>query len=648
MLKITSELQLIKKAYDSNINLVEGLPFRQKDTIKMIEYYSASRYLGPVSGGNAQRDELGREKPFYNILNGMCDVENAAKDIDTKDISVTSDDGQHYTESFLMTKDIYEWMKEINFAKTLNDMRDTHTKYGSLLVKKCTSYTDDGEKTLRIEIPEWKNVITDQVNIKTGAVVEVHYKLPSELLAMEEWDQEAISGIVEKASKEGAGKRVPVYEIRGNFPKSFIKDIEGKKPTKKDEKTFSYQLYYLAGEYTNREQVPATSSLDFSSKLTPLYWEDDTDKVYKYLARKPKAGRAFGIGVMEEGSESQVWTNDAVLKQQRAMEYTTKVIGQSASKKLRGRNMLTEVDDGQILEHEDGKPVTPLNLLPAGGLGQYEMLINQWFSQLERTTSGFRAQRGEEPPSGTPFRLQAMVLQQSNSVFQDLQEELGIFITELFTDWVMPYLAKKLNQEHILSHEFAIEELKEIDGNFARYQANEMTKEAILAGQVVSPEQYAGFMEQASQAIKQTKGQRFLKVPKDYYKKFKAKITVNVTGEQRNKAATLESLLNIMTVYAKNPSIAQDPVLMQIFLRIVELSGAGISPVQLVTAMQEQAKMIAQQQQAAAKSSVKTPSESISFKDLPPEGQAQMAEQAGIKIAPPSAKLSLTATAENA
>ncbi len=49
----------------------------------------------------------------------MCDVENAAKDIDTKDISVTSDDGEHYTESFLMSKDIYEWMKEVNFAKTL-------------------------------------------------------------------------------------------------------------------------------------------------------------------------------------------------------------------------------------------------------------------------------------------------------------------------------------------------------------------------------------------------------------------------------------------------------------------------------------------------------------------------------------------------
>lgn len=579
--KICKEVGIIKSNYDKTINIVENLPFSQKDTIKQIEFYSNSRYL------NGQKDELGREKPFFQILNAICDVENSAKDIDTKDVSIKSDDGQHYTESFLMGKDVYEWMKDSNFAKTLNDMRDMHTRYGSLLAKKCIETDEDGNKELEIELPEWKNVITDQADIMNGAIIEVHYMTPMELLKKTEWQN--VDQAIEKVINEGSGKRIPVYEVRGEFPVSFIKELDGKKPTKKDERTFTYQLHILAGEYTDGKTETA-NRLDFSQKLLPLYWENETERVYKYLARKPKAGRSFGVGVFEEGAEAQVWTNDTILKQARAMEFTSKSISQTASKKLKGRNLLTEVDDGQVLEYEDGKPITPVNLMPSGGLGQYQTLIAQWYSQLEKTTSAYAAQRGDAPPSGTPFRLQATVLQQSSSVFKNLQQEMGIFITELFEDWIMPFLAKKLNAEHILAHDFTVEELKEIDKNFSTYHANDLAKKLILAGKIVSVEDYSQIQTTADELIKKTKNQRFLQIPKDYYKKFEAKITVNVTGEQMNKAAVLESLINIITVYAKNPGIAQDPVLMQIFTKIVELSGAGISPISLMGAVNEQAE----------------------------------------------------------
>src|SRR3990167_6185777 len=362
-LSICKEFGTIEVNYNTAISIVEGLLFRQKDLIRTIEYYSNSKYL------NGQEDELGREKPFYNIINAMCDVENAAKDIDTKDISATSDDGNHYTESFLLTKDIYEWMKDTNFAKTLNDMRDIHTRYGSLLVKKCVETDEEGNKNLRIEMPEWKNLITDQVNIAKGPIIECHYMTLSEILEKTEWKN--LDEIIEKNVDRGYSSRIPVYEVRGYFPKSFIKELnEEKEISSKDKKTFSYQLYYLVAPYSkNTEIVDKTPNSILGKKLTPVYWEDDTEKVYKFLARKKKAGRGFGVGVSEEGEEAQVWTNDVVLKQFRAMEYTTKVVGQTASKRLKGRNMLQEVDDGQILEHEDGKPVTSLALLPAGGLG---------------------------------------------------------------------------------------------------------------------------------------------------------------------------------------------------------------------------------------------------------------------------------------
>jgi len=580
---IQEELQNIKQNYDKTIDLVNGLHFSQKEQIRTIEFYNNSQYL------NGQKDELGREKPFMQILNAICDVENTAKDLDTKDISITSDDSNHYLESWLLSKDIQVWMKESNFAKILNDMRDTHTRYGSLLVKKVVK---DGELTL--ELPEWKNVITDQVDIMQGAIIETHYKTASQVSKMTEWDKKGIKLILEKLKGKGSNKRIPIYEIRGEFPKSYIKEVNGEKHTPKDERTYSYQLYYIAG-------LPQESGKETTfDTLIPLYWEDDTEKVYKYLARKPKAGRSFGVGVMEEGEEAQVWTNDAVLKQHRAMEYTTKVIGQTASKKLKGRNLLNETDDGTILETEENKPITALNLLPSGGLQQYNNLITQWYQQLEKTTSAYAPQRGDAPPSGTPFRLQATVLQQSSSVFKTLQQELGIFITEIFEDWIMPHQAKKLNREHILAYEFSPEELKEIDEKFTTKMANQRAIDAILSGKMVTQEEYDGWIENYDEFIKQTKSQRFIEIPKNFYKNLKAKVTVNITGEQRNKAATLESLNNILITYASNPNLSQDPVASKLLTKIIELSGAGISPVQITSAINEKAKKDAEQLQENA------------------------------------------------
>lgn len=584
-MNIIKELTNIKSNYDKTIDLVSGLPFSQKKLIRTIEFYNNSRYL------NGQKDELGRDKPFYNILNAICDVENTAKDLDTSDIQITSDDSNHFLQSFLLTKDLYVWMKEANFAKTLNDMRDIHTRYGSLLVKKCIE-KEDGEKKLEIDLPEWKNVITDQVNIIDGTIIETHYMNASEIYEKKDvWKK--TDDILKLLSKDGMTKRIPIYEVRGFFPKSWISELDGNK-VKETSSDFSYQLYYIAG-------TPSESgSVDTFDALIPLYWEDDTEEVYKYLARKPRAGRGFGVGVMEEGEEAQVWTNDAVLKQYRAMEYTTKVIGQTASKKLKGRNLLTETDDGALLEIEDGKPITSVNLLPSGGLQQYNALIDQWYSQLEKTTSAYSAQRGESPNSGTPFRLQATVLQQSSSVFKSLQEEFGIFITEIIEDWVLPHLMKKLSVEHILSYDFSPEELKEIDKKFAVYNANQLVIKALIEGKDVNADDYQSFIEHYDDFIKQTKGKRFIEIPKDFYKDLKAKVTVNVTGEQRNKAVTLESLNNLLVTYSSNPNLSTDPVASQLLAKIVELSGSGISPISISAAMSsknKEAEAMAQQLQ---------------------------------------------------
>lgn len=580
-LKIIGEANEIISNYNNqSLEIMNGLTFSQSATIRMIEFYSRSKYLF----GNL--DELGLEKPFQNILNGICDVENAAVDIDTKDITITADRPQDYDKSFLMTQEIYEWMKESNFGKILNELRDTRTRYGGVIAKKCI-YEEDGKKELRIETPQWKNLVTDQVDIESGAIIEKHYMSPAELAKKSDvWDniKEAMKLATKtrtdrnNVNKQGSVKKVPIFEVRGEFPVAYFKQANGEQFDDDDNYKFSYQYYVIAGQG------------DMGQIL--LYKEDNTERVYKYLPRKAKPGRALGVGVVEEGEQAQIWTNDIVQKQHRALEYSSKVIGQSASKKLKGRNLLVEATNGLILEHEPDKPITTVPLIPSGGMQQFDLLLGQWYSQLEKVTSAYAAQRGETPPSGTPFRLQAQVLQQSSSVFDDLKEEFGIFVSEIFYDWILPFQAKKLNTAHILAHEFSADELKGLDKAYSLHAANKTVIDSILSGKLVSAEDYDQLQQGAMDLIQQTKSHRFLDIPKDYYKDLEPKLTITTTGEQRNKAATLESLTNVMLLVAKNPSILQDPVLSQVFSRIIELSGSGISPMSLAAGIQEQAKQI--------------------------------------------------------
>jgi len=208
-----------------------------------------------------------------------------------------------------------------------------------------------------------------------------------------------------------------------------------------------------------------------------------------------------------------------------------------------------------------------------------------------------------------------------------------MFWEDIFDDWIMPYLAKKINKAHILSHEFTSDELREIDKNFAIHTANSQMIEKVLAGELVSQDDYDQWMQQAGETVGKTKATRFLEIPKDYYKDLDSKVTVNISGENKDKQQTIDNLIAIMNMYAKNPALATNPVLTKLFLEIVEQSNIGISPVSLMSAIADQAK----QAQDAQKQQMKV-GESMNFKDLPPEGQVQMANQAGIKLNQPQAQ----------
>jgi len=581
--KLISEVQALISNYEGGtIEIIDGLDFSQYQTLRRVEYYSNSTYL------NGQKDRLGRTKPFYNIVNAKVNVAVRATDFDTKDITVTSDKPHSFVKSLVFSHEVYQWMKRTNFAKTLNDSGEVRPQYGGVIFKKVMK---DGE--LHIEIPEWKNLVTDQSDIMKGTIIEQHNITPVQLAEMlpnfnqdVSWS-EALK-FIDKAGQLSDGLLTSsdtfvLHEVHGPFPEYYIDDEAS---TSVDDMKYVDSYCVLLGS---------------GGKLIVLHKEEEKEKPYKYLPWKQVSGRALGRGVVEDGLEAQVWSNDLILKQRDVTEHAAKVLYKSANPEI-GGNLNSQALSGDVIDVSQGD-VALLNTT-SNSIPVFDNLLQQWGSQYDTVASTFDSNTGNTMPSGTPFRQTLILNQEANSIFEYRREEMGIMLTEIFEDWVLPHLAKRINREHILGSEYSPEEIKSIAQAFSVSKANKNFKEMVLEGKPVTQAEYDEFVASIEDQI--GLDQAFLKVPKGYFTDFEPSISVITTGEQRNKAVQLESLFSIITAISNNPAILQDPVLMKVFGRLVEVANVGISPAELiesVTAQKEQqdeAAAAQQEQQAQA------------------------------------------------
>lgn len=548
-MKIHSIVDELVDGYpDDNREIVEGLFYNAYDTFKTIEYYTSSKYLG------GQTDNLGREKPFSNIVNFRINTAVKATEFDTKDIQLVTDEGGDPVATMLLSRELHDWMKEQNMAKTINEMIYIRPKYGEVLVKKIEKGNE-----LKLQIVDWRKVVVDPSDPLGGTIVELHTFKPHQLLK-KDWDYvEDIVSEYEEGNNvlEGEEEGIIVKEAHGYFKASDIEDTEDD----------SYKLYKV-----------------IVCKGHVLYSKEVKSLPYKSLAWEKVNGR-LGRGIVEDGFEAQVWTNDAVIKEKDMMEIASRIFWKTTDDKVED-NALIGLDNGSIIHLQDGKDFVQVNAVPSS-LPQLQSIIARWEDQYQKVSSTFDSVTGENLPSRTPFRTTAVLNQAGSSMFLFRRQEFGIFIQEILYDWVLPFLTKRITSEHLLTSNFSADELQMIDEGFANYEANNFMKVRALTGKTVeemtTPQPMIdNLRSKLMDGISKTKSRRTIKIPENYFKDLKYKIDIITTGENIDKAATFESLNNIFVAYAQNAeAVRNDPVLSKLFERIVDLSGVGISPQEL-------------------------------------------------------------------
>lgn len=578
--KIFSYMDDLEESYLEPVEIVEGLTRNPKEVIRTIEFYTNDKYLS----GN--KDELGREKPFYGIVNFRVTVAKTATDIDVKDIRYEPDSLDDAVPAMLLNHELYKYLKESNFSETLNDMGKTRPKYGGLLVKK----NEYGDK-LDIDVCEWTNTEFNPSDIAGGVIIETHFLQPSELAEKVQAGWDNVDEFMKVHFRAHKNKPVAfeIKEVTGEFNESFDPDMEKIKP---DEMVYKKMCFYIGV---------------VNKKKFLLYKEDlkqDEDK-YKYLAWE-KIKKSLGRGIVEEGFESQWATNDSMLSIRNAMNLSGKVLLSTDSQKVSG-NAITGVDNGHIFQLEQGRSITSLNL-SASTLPEFHNIIDLWRQQYDNSVSVHDANTGEAPTAGTPYSQTALLNQVANSPFEYQREVWGIFLNEILNDWIFPHLIKKIMKEHYLVSEFSQEELETIDGAIRHKNQMEVFNNILLSGQVPTQADMDGVRSNVDKALGVFGNKREIKIPAKFLD-IKGKVTANITGELKNKQAVLQSLSqigkDIMSTYNPNTGqfgAMQDPFLKKLYGSIINLAGTNLTSADLKSSTPTSTEPVVQPDQSAIQS----------------------------------------------
>jgi hypothetical protein len=561
----------IKRYENGTVTISEDIEWSMRKTVKTITHYILSRYM---EGGTDNKDPLtGRRRPFRNIGNAIVDLEWRAKNIDRKSIEAHAKDGD-YIFSLIVNKELQQWMEDNNFGKIIDDYQRKKSEYGSVLLKK-TETNDD----LKIEPVKWEYTYVDPRDIDAGPKIEKSYPSFLELKKKKGiWDDEVIDEVLEAARKDSVCKKEGTVEIW---------DVEGEFDGEVFEETPDLEADYDIALYNPILAV-------VGKKKFCLYKTEIKESRFKHDRRKEVEGRDFGVGVWEEVIEPQIWTNEAVIAEKDVMDIAGKVLVKTNKKGLPSAMSLM---NGEIIDLEAEEFFEPVQLTPQS-LPEFQRQIDNWFINMQRDQSAFPGVTGEEPKASTPGISLELQAAQGGSIFNKRRDQDGFFLREVIVDWVMPYVVKQINKQHVLTASYSARELEKLDEAIFTLKA----KGSVLKGELITEEDKMLALAE----LKKLGGERSLKIPKGFITmdKIKKKVRFDITDEMMDD----QRRLNALAVHLQSLA-PEDPARAAIIEEMMEIQGLSAASFSIAAAP-------AQQQTAAAR-----PAGKSRVNEVLPEGQ---------------------------
>ena len=581
--------ELIRKAesdYTTGITTIgKYVQFSQYENIEKIDAYLNSKHT------SGDKDSMGRDKPFFNIVTGAVNIWFRATDIDRKNIRIKATKQKDFIGAFLATIHLQEWMKKDAFGQFLNDWGRALARYGSVVLK----FVEKGGK-LHAEVVTWNRLISDTVDFENNPKIEKLYLTPAQLRMNKAYDQDKVTELLEALSsretlgdnkKDNKDDYIEVYELHGELPLECITGNE------EDSEVYQQQMHVMS--FVAKDS--GTKKKEYDDFCLLKGRESKDPYMITHLIKED--GRSQSIGAVEHLFEAQWMNNHSVKLIKDQLDLASRMIYQTADGSFVGQNVLDNLQNGDILIH---KPDSPLGRVDMGAsdITSLQNFGQQWQVLGKEIVSTPDAIAGNNMPSGTAYRLTAILNQEAHSLFEIMTENKGLAIEAMFRKYVLPYLKKQMDTSEEISATLGDNDIKQLDAMYVNSEAvrrhnAKVTFEALNnpVGVPVQGLDIADEKVKIQNELGKSGNQRFIKpsdIPtktwKEIFKDLVWDVEVEVTNEQSDKEAVMTTLTTVMQTIATNPAVLNDPNMKFLFNKILEATGA-VSPLEISTVPQQ-------------------------------------------------------------
>lgn len=541
-----------------------------------IDAYLNSKHI------SGDKDSMGRDKPFFNIVTAAVNIWFRATDIDRKNINIKATQSSDTLAAFLATCHLQDWMKEENFGAFLNDWGRSLARYGSSALK----FVEQGGK-LHCMVTPWNRLISDPVDFTGNVKIEVLELTEAQLKQKKGYNKEMVKALcdaVNSSRKLLSGENIDnnrndyikIYEVHGQMPLSELTDDDA------DEDTYVQQMHvvsFVAKEGKDDEYD------DFTLKRGK---ERRDPYMITHLIKED--GQTLSIGAVQHLFEAQWMVNHSIKAIKDQLDLASKLIFQTADGNFVGQNALTAIETGDILIHEVNMPLTAINNT-SHDITSLQNFGQQWMAIAKEITSTPDAISGNTMPSGTAYRQVAILNQESHSLFELMTENKGLYIEEMLREFIIPFLKKQMDTTKEITATLADHNIAMIDKIFIPAEAARRIQKKVIAS-LVKGEVPTGLDHAQEQAGVQADmaalgNTRYFK-PDDLgdmtwaeiFDGFEWRAECEITDETTDKEADLATLNTVLQTIASNPAILQNPDARIIFNKILTRAGQ-VSPVEL-------------------------------------------------------------------
>lgn len=512
------------------------------EDINTIYAYLESKHI------SGEYDSLGREKPFFNIVVASRNIWYRATDVDRKNILIKATEQGMTLPVFFLWLHLQDWMRKERFGEFLNTWGLSLAGFNSSVVK----FVEKNGSLCPMVVP-WSRLIVDQINFDDNIKIELLELTEAQLY--DRYDNTVVDDLVatkkarettDKQQKDNKSDYFKLYEVHGKLPLSYI--------TGKQKDTKSVQQMHVVSMVAKSNEVGEDVFTLYKGK------EEKDPYLMTYLLGS-EDGSINLNGAVKNLFQAQWMVNHTKKAIKDQLDLASKLIFQTADVNYLGQNAFSAIENGDIMIHASGAPLTSINntshdVTALTSFGQ------EWKALGDQINGISEAMLGVAPKSGTAWRQTESLLQESYSLFELMAENKGLCIEKMLRQFILPFLMKKMNNTKEIMATLDMHGVKEIEGKFIRSEAirlnNDIVFEQIFNGDVAVPPNIKDLENEVKQELNDFGNQRFFKPSEINWKKELEeidldKIEVEVTGEASDTKAVLDTIDKMLGVIV-NPA----------------------------------------------------------------------------------------------